>query len=100
MAVKELLTRFFDAYLVRRDLESAMACLSDGVISLGTGAQEIALDKGGLRKLMVKEFAEISDGFRYEISKYCERQYREGLSGVFCNLTTTMSDGSGGEVSF
>ena len=100
MAVKELLTRFFDAYLVRRDLESAMACLSDGVISLGTGAQEIALDKGGLRKLMLKEFAEIPDGFRYEISKYCERQYREGLSGVFCNMTTTMSDGSGGELSF
>ena len=42
MLVKDLLIQFFDAYLVRRSLEEALAFLSDDVISLGTGAQEIA----------------------------------------------------------
>ena len=45
MLVKELLTQFFDAYLVKRDLKGALSFLVDDIISLGTGAHEIALNK-------------------------------------------------------
>ena len=65
MLVKDLLIQFFDAYLVRRSLEEALAFLSDDVISLGTGAQEIARNKEELRELMREEFECIPGGFRY-----------------------------------
>lgn len=49
MVVRDLLVQFFDAYLVRRDLEASLALLSEDVVSLGTGAQEVALSKQELR---------------------------------------------------
>ena len=97
--VKDLLTRFFDAYLVQRDLETALSLLSDDVMSLGTGAQEIALSKEELRSLMSDEFKSLPGGFHYEISQYRERKYREDLYGVFCTVLTSLADESGGELS-
>lgn len=69
MAIKDLLTQFLDSYLVKRDWETALSFLSDDVISLGTGAQEVALNKEDLRNLMIHEFETLPDGFHYEISQ-------------------------------
>lgn len=100
MMMKDLLTQFFDAYLVRRDLEASLAVLSENVISLGTGAHEVALNKSELRELMTHEFEAIPKGFHYEISQYCERKYREDLYGIYCTVLISMPDESGGEISF
>ncbi len=100
MEIRDLLTQFFDAYLVKRDMESALACLSDQVISLGTGAQELALDKEGLRELMRHEFESIPGGFYYVIGDYRENWYSDELCGVYCSVLTSMTDGNGVEVSF
>lgn len=98
VAGKDLLIHFFDAYLVKRDLERALACLSDNIVSLGTGAHEVALNKGELKKLMEAEFAEIPGGFRYEIKDYCEHWYREDLYGVYCAVAVVMPEEAGAEV--
>ena len=100
MLVKDLLIQFFDAYLVRRSLEEALAFLSDDVISLGTGAQEIARNKEELRELMREEFECIPGGFRYEISDYCEKACTDQVCIVFCNVLTAMPDEAGGELTF
>ena len=100
MAIKDLLTQFLDSYLVKRDWETALSFLSDDVISLGTGAQEVALNKEDLRNLMIHEFETLPDGFHYEISQYCQKKYREDLYGVFCSVLTTTEDGEGLELSF
>ena len=97
VAGKDLLIHFFDAYLVKRDLERALACLSDDIVSLGTGAHEVALNKGELKKLMEAEFAEIPGGFRYEIKDYCEHWYREDLYGVYCAVAVVMPEEAGAE---
>lgn len=100
MIIKDLLTQFLDSYLVKRDMETALSFLADQVISLGTGAQELALDKEELRKLMQYEFESIPDGFSYEISQYSEKEYREDLYGVYCSVVTSMRDENGMELSF
>lgn len=100
MSVKNLLTQFLDAYLVKRDLETALPFLSDDVISLGTGAQELALNKEELRNLMIQEFKSLPNGFHYEISEYCEKKYREDLYSTYCSVLTTMQDEDGINLSF
>ncbi|HIR12336.1 MAG TPA: diguanylate cyclase [Candidatus Choladousia intestinavium] len=100
MSVKNLLTQFLDAYLVKRDLETALSFLSDDVISLGTGAQELALNKEELRNLMIQEFKNLPNGFHYEISEYCEKKYREDLYSTYCSVLTTMQDEDGINLSF
>ncbi len=99
MVVRDLLVQFFDAYLVRRDLEASLALLSEDVVSLGTGAQEVALGKQELRELMVHEFQSIPGGFRYEIRDYRENRYTDGLYGVYCGILAVMPDGDGMELS-
>ena len=98
--IHQLLTQFFDAYLVKRDLESALGLLSDCVISLGTGAQETALDKAQLRELMRREFETLPGGFSYRLEDYRENWHREDLCSVYCTVYTSMPDESGVELTF
>ena len=96
--VKTLLHNFFDAYLIRRDMEDTLSLLSDAVISLGTGAQEVAISKGELRALMTSEFAMLPDGFRYELSDYHEVCYTDTVCGVYCSVLTTLPAENGMEL--
>lgn len=43
--MRELLEQFFRHYLRERNLEDTLALLTDQVISLGTGEQEVARNK-------------------------------------------------------
>lgn len=43
--MRELLEEFFTHYLRERDLEATLALLTDNIISIGTGEQEIAKNK-------------------------------------------------------
>ena len=98
MVMQELLTRFFDAYLVKRDLESTLSVLSDAIVSLGTGAQEVALNKEELRALMVSEFESIPNGFQYAFGRFHEYRYSADLWGAYCEVQTTMTDENGMEL--
>lgn len=57
--MRELLEQFFRHYLRERNLEDTLALLTDQVISLGTGEQEVARNKEELRALMECEFKEM-----------------------------------------
>lgn len=87
MEGKRLLEEFFDAYLVRRDLESSMALVSDQVMSVGTGVQEIARNKAELRELLEREFLMMGAPMKYEIQEYYQTEYGKGLVGVLCHMT-------------
>ena len=98
--VKELLIRFFDAYLIRRDLEGTLSLLADNVISLGTGAQEVALHKEELRALMQSEFQMLPNGFRYELSNFHEVTYSDTVCAAYCGVMTAMPAENGIELQF
>ena len=78
--------------MVERQLEKSLGFLSEHVMSLGTGVQEVALNKNELRDLMIHEFESIPGGFRYEISHYHEYAYAENVSGAYCSVLTTMEE--------
>lgn len=100
MTAKNLLTQFLDFYLIKRDLDAALGLLSEQVVSLGTGAQEVALNKAELRELMIHEFESIPGGFQYEISDYREYRYAENVWGSYCSVLTSIQDETGMELSF
>lgn len=68
--MRELLEQFFRHYLRERNLEDTLALLTDQVISLGTGEQEVARNKEELRALMECEFKEMPQPLDYELFNY------------------------------
>lgn len=94
MIIKEVLTGFLDAYLVRRDLEDAASFLSDNVVGLGIGVGQTALNREQLRSLMLEELRSVPGGFRYHIHDYYENRYREDLYGVYCRFCAASMAGS------
>lgn len=73
--MRELLEEFFTHYLRERDLEATLALLTDNIISIGTGEQEIAKNKEELRALTEIEFKELPEPLDFELSKL----YRDTL---------------------
>ena len=51
LMMKELLHTFFRHYLEDRNLNATLAMLSDQIVSIGTGEQEIAKNKEELTDL-------------------------------------------------
>ena len=92
--MRQLLERFFDAYLLKRDLDLVLSMVSDQVISVGTGGQEVAGDREELRVLMTQEFEALKGSFSYEIEDYRETDYGSGLKGAVCRVRTVLSEES------
>lgn len=95
---KKVIKNFFDAYLHKRDLETALSFVSGEIISLGTGKDEIAVGKEALRRLLGKEIEEIPGAFSYTVRDFYETASHEELYCFFCILTARLED-EGGYVS-
>ena len=52
--VRDLLTQFLDAYLIRRDLRTTMAFLTDDAVVIGMGVSEVAVNKDEIRTKMLR----------------------------------------------
>ena len=63
-SMRKLLEKFFQHYLTERNLEATLAVLTEDVVSVGTGEQEISRNKGELRELLLSEFVIICKIFR------------------------------------
>lgn len=81
--MRELLEQFFRHYLRERNLEDTLALLTDQVISLGTGEQEVARNKEELRALMECEFKEMPQPLDYENCLTILKTLWESMDGVF-----------------
>lgn len=90
----EVLDSFFTAYLTYRNLDSTLAMVTDQIISLGTGAQEVALNKDEFRQLLVAEFTEIPYPIKYTIKNYQENACSDGIIS-FCNVLAEIEDEEG-----
>lgn len=97
MIIKDLLTGFLDAYLVRQDLEGAASFLSVQFVGLGMDAYEAALNREQFCSRMNEEFQNASGGFCYEICDYHETCYRTDLCGAYCRISVSSVDGKKGK---
>ena len=70
--MRKLLEKFFQHYLTERNLEATLAVLTEDVVSVGTGEQEISRNKEELRELLLSEFEELPNPLEYEICDYMQ----------------------------
>lgn len=84
--MKECLENFLNHYLVERDLEATLSCLTENIISIGTGEHETARNKTELRKLMEAEFASLASPFEYRLLDYTESMETENAKDFFSNI--------------
>lgn len=98
--MRRLLEMFFDAYLAERDLDRVLSMVSGCILSVGTGVHEVARNREELRRLMEREFQEISEPFSYQISDYTEAAFGEDLKSAFCRVETSLGSGEHGGPAF
>lgn len=89
--IYQALNQFFQYYLIDRDIEKALSMVTEDVYSLGTGVQEVAVNKEELRALMVKEIASMSDSIIYKIEDYHEKKESTKVYSCFCNVQTAVN---------
>ena len=70
--MRKLLEKFFQHYLTERNLEATLAVLTEDVVTVGTGEQEISRNKEELRELLLSEFEELPNPLEYEICDYMQ----------------------------
>ena len=70
--MRKLLEKFFQHYLTERNLEATLAVLTEDVVTVGTGEQEISRNKEELRELLLSEFEELPNALEYEICDYMQ----------------------------
>ena len=70
--VRETLEKFFKSYMNERNLEKTLECVSEEIISVGTGEQEIAKNKSELAQLLKEEFSVNSSPVYFVMGNYTE----------------------------
>ncbi len=89
--MRELLETFFRHYLGERNLEATLELVTENVISLGTGEQEVAKNKEELRKLMTCEFSVMPDPLEFTLQNYMETQLTPDVFSVFTNVLAKLN---------
>lgn len=82
--------------MMERNLDKTLELVSDEVVSLGTGAQEIARNKTEFRKLLAEEFEINKEPIHFLIEDYSETSGSAYVCSVFCQVTARV-EGDGGE---
>ena len=98
--VRDLLEEFFRRYLTRRDLEGTLELVDDGIISIGSGEGEVAMDKAAFRRLLEEEFAALGQAVRFSLTDFIQRQQAADVWNCFCNLATTVTLPDGQQASY
>lgn len=91
--MKDLLQTFFWHYLEERNLQATLAMISDNVVSIGTGEQEIAGNKDELTALMKLEFQEMPGSLHFQFTDYNEVPLGTDSYSIFARIHVQVEDG-------
>lgn len=92
--MRKIIDEFFTQYLVQRDLEATLSYLTESVISIGTGAHEIATCKAEFRALLEEEFKELPTALEYEILNYTEVDSNDSVKNVYASFRVCIEPGN------
>lgn len=87
------LKNFFDAYLVRRDLDSIRNFLANEIQWVGTGKSELALGIEETERVLYMEFAEKPQFFQIAYGHIEEIMLSEGSAAILLTATVSSVDG-------
>lgn len=88
-----VLDHFFHTYLTERDVEGTLALAADDIYSLGTGAEEVAVNKTEFEQLLRQEVSLLPSPIEYKIRDYREKQVHEGCWQCCCSMETAIDQG-------
>ena len=91
--MKELLQTFFQHYLEERNLDATLAMLSDDIVSIGTGEQEIARSKEELTALLRLEFQEMPGSLHFQFTEYQETPVGSEGYCIFARIHVQFEEG-------
>ena len=92
--MKELLQTFFQHYLEERNLDATLAMLSDKIVSIGTGEQEIARNKKELTELLKMEFQEMPGSLHFQFTEYQEAPVGSEGYCIFARIHVQFEEGN------
>lgn len=91
--MRSFLEKFFTSYLKERNFDATLACVTDNIISIGTGEQEVAKSKAELGALLQEEFEQMPEPLWYEISNYEEISLgSKDVKSAFANIYVKLVD--------
>lgn len=91
--MRSFLEKFFTSYLKERNFDATLDCVTDNIISIGTGEQEVAKSKAELGALLQEEFEQMPEPLWYEISNYEEISLgSEDVKSAFANVYVKLVD--------
>lgn len=91
--MRSFLEKFFTSYLKERNFDATLDCVTDNIISIGTGEQEVAKSKAELGALLQEEFEQMPEPLWYEISNYEEISLgSEDVKSAFANIYVKLVD--------
>ena len=91
--MRSFLEKFFTSYLKERNFDATLDCVTDNIISIGTGEQEVAKSKAELGALLQEEFEQMPEPLWYEISNYEEISLGSGdVKSAFANIYVKLVD--------
>lgn len=98
--VRRTLTEFFHRYLEQRDLEGTLAMVSDGICSVGTGEDEVAVGKAAFRAMLEDEFQALPLPIKFTMTDYVQQERQKGSWDCFCNVETVVILPGGDQASY
>lgn len=91
--MRSFLEKFFTSYLKERNFDATLDCVTDNIISIGTGEQEVAKSKAELGELLKEEFEQMPEPLWYEVSNYEEISLGSGdVKSAFANVYVKLVD--------
>ncbi len=78
----DVFENFFTSYLRERNLEKVLALVSDDIVSLGTGVQEVAVGKKAFTELFAAEFNSTPGPFDFELCGF--KEFRQSPDSFIC----------------
>ena len=90
LTIYPVLDHFFHTYFKERNVEGTLALMADDIYSVGTGAEEVAVNKKEFERLLRMEIESIPLPIKYEIRNYVEKMICPGCWECCCHVETAI----------
>lgn len=84
---------FFDSYLLERDLEKTLSLVDDEFHSLGTGGDEISVDKKAFIELLHAELEAIAEPIEYKVKSISGKEIVENVWNILAEMVIMLPTG-------
>ncbi len=93
--IRDAVERFFIAYLCHRDVEETVALVCEDILSIGTGAHEIAHNREEFRTLVLEDIISSPASTEFHFENYTETRLSSTVVTAIFRMIITLPDNAG-----